>query len=151
MSNVVTIVSWCSRRASGPTVDDCVGKERHRFVAAVSVNFHRTPTSLPELSRCLTKKTISSPGQIQVQWKKYQKLVHNRCARCNLYNTWHYNSFQYYCNIISTVRCSYNSYIQRSNPIPTLPHIALSVQYHSMVIWNILRCDLKHSKTRSVL
>ena len=29
---------------------------------------------------------------------------------------------------ISTVRCSYNSCIQRSNPIPTLPHIALSVQ-----------------------
>ena len=46
-------------------------------------------------------------------------------------------------DLISTVRCSYNRYIQRSNPI--LPHIALSVQYHSMVIWNILKCDLKHS------
>ena len=46
---------------------------------------------------------------------------------------------------ISTVMCSYNRYIQRS--YPSLPHIALSVQYHSMVIWNILRCDLKHSKT----
>ena len=39
--------------------------------------------------------------------------------------------------IISTVRCSYISCIQRSypsHPIPTYPHIALSVQYHSMVI-----------------
>ena len=43
-------------------------------------------------------------------------------------------------SIISTVRCSYNSSIQRSNPsLPSHPHIALSVQYHSMVIWNILR------------
>ena len=33
--------------------------------------------------------------------------------------------------VISTVRCSYNRYIQRSNPIH--PHIALSVLYHSMV------------------
>ena len=50
--------------------------------------------------------------------------------------------------LISTVRCSYNSSIQRSNPsLPSHPHIDLSVQYHSMVIWNILRCDLKHSRT----
>ena len=45
-------------------------------------------------------------------------------------------SFHYY----HRVRCSYNRSIQRS--YPTYPHI-------SMVIWNILRCDLKHSKMRS--
>ena len=32
-------------------------------------------------------------------------------------------------------------------PTPSIPHIALSVQYHSIMILNVLRRDLKHSKT----
>ena len=41
--------------------------------------------------------------------------------------TW-WSLVKHYVLVISTVRCSYNRCIQRSNPIHPNPHIALSVQ-----------------------
>ena len=45
--------------------------------------------------------------------------------------------------IISTVRCSYNRYIQRSNPIPSLPTIPTTYSFECSIPFN---GDLKHSK-----
>ena len=65
--------------------------------------------------------------------QKYQTLVHNRCARCNLYNTWHntfiillhyyYNSntilIQYYYNtLVILLQYVYNTPIWK---VPQLP------------------------------
>ena len=43
----------------------------------------------------------------------------------------------------STVRCSYNRYIQRSNPIPSLPTIPTTYSFECSIPSN---GDLKHSK-----
>ena len=40
-------------------------------------------------------------GQINQLEKKYQKLVHNRCARCNLWNLWNlYNTWHFYTKLL---------------------------------------------------